>query len=312
MLPKGPRPRGPIPSGRPAPPPAPQAPAARRSPRLPAALRPVLYAAAGAVLALAVILLYRAILPPPRPMTPRDVAASVEKILKERPPEPTAAARAYQTVRSSLVLISARGPAPLGMARTGAERDVTPGPREEMGSDVSIGTGIVVEERGTILTSLHVVQDAESIRVQFADGFETDASVAIARPENDLAVLQPAVIPEGLIPATLAGSGGLRVGDEVVAVGHPFGIRDSVSAGVISGLGRSFVSPRSGAQLRNLIQFDAAVNPGNSGGPLLDRNGEVVGIVTALLNPVGQEFFVGIGFAVTIEAATAALGIPPW
>jgi S1-C subfamily serine protease len=110
----------------------------------------------------------------------------------------------------------------------------------------------------------------------------------------------------------LAGSGHLQIGDEVVAVGNPFGIVGSVSAGVVSGLGRSFESPRTGQKISNMIQFDAAVNPGNSGGPLLDRNGEVVGIVTALFNPTEQEVFIGIGFAVTIESAGSALGIPPW
>jgi S1-C subfamily serine protease len=99
----------------------------------------------------------------------------------------------------------------------------------------------------------------------------------------------------------LAGAGGLRVGDEVYAVGSPFGIPNSLSAGVVSGLNRTFKPPSTGgAELKNVIQFDAAVNPGNSGGPLLDRNGEVVGIVTGLINPTSQDVFIGIGFAVPI------------
>ncbi len=305
MLPRGRPPKGslpadprqgaePTPSGS-APEPAPES--RSRRPRL---LRPLLLLAAGLLVSLASVLLYRAIQPPPRPLTQRELAAAVEKALKERRPEPTVAARAYQAIRPSLVLVSARGSSSLGMA------DAIPG------AGVSIGTGVVIEESGAILTSLHVVRDAEQVRVLFSDGFETDAVVAIEQPENDLAVLQPSVVPEGLVPATLAGSGHLRAGDEVVAVGNPFGIHNSVSAGVVSGLGRSFVSPQTGLTMHNLIQFDAAVNPGNSGGPLLDRNGEVVGIVAALLNPVDQEFFVGIGFAVTIETAASALGIPPW
>lgn len=124
-------------------------------------------------------------------------------------------------------------------------------------------------------------------------------------------MLQPEVIPDDLVPATLASSAMLHVGDEVVAVGSPFGITDSLSSGVVSGLGRSFQSPDTGQELNNLIQFDAAVNPGNSGGPLVDRNGEVVGIVTALLNPTGENVFIGIGFAVTIETAAGAAGAPP-
>ena len=110
----------------------------------------------------------------------------------------------------------------------------------------------------------------------------------------------------------LAGSRGLRVGDDVVAVGNPFGITNSVSAGVVSGLGRNFKSPKAGISLRNVIQFDAAVNPGNSGGPLVNRDGEVVGVVSALLNPTDQDVFIGIGFAVTMEAAGGAMGSPPY
>jgi S1-C subfamily serine protease len=120
------------------------------------------------------------------------------------------------------------------------------------------------------------------------------------------------VIPDDLIPATMAGSGMLQVGDEVAAVGHPFGVPNSLSAGVVSGLGRTYASPDTGMPMSGLIQFDAAVNPGNSGGPLINRDGEVVGIVTALLNPTEREFFVGIGFAVTIETAGGLAGEPVW
>ena len=107
-------------------------------------------------------------------------------------------------------------------------------------------------------------------------------------------------------------SGILQVGDEVFAVGHPFGIVNSLTAGVVSGLGRTFKTAKTSQTLKNLIQFDAAINPGNSGGPLLNRNGEVVGVVTGLLNPTEQEVFIGIGFAVPIETAAAAAGSPPY
>jgi S1-C subfamily serine protease len=166
----------------------------------------------------------------------------------------------------------------------------------------------VVDDTGTILTCLHVVKDAVEVRVTFADGTESAAAIVVAQAENDLAVLRPLVIPDDLVPATLTSSGTLHVGDEVAAVGNPFGIRNSLSAGVVSGLGRNFKSPKTGETLTNLIQFDAAVNPGNSGGPLVNRDGEVVGIVTGLLNPTNQEVFIGISFAIPIETATAAAG----
>ena len=110
-----------------------------------------------------------------------------------------------------------------------------------------------------------------------------------------------------IVPAVLGG--GVQIGDDVYAAGHPLDLVDSLSAGVVSGLNRTV--PIAGqATLTGLIQFDAAVNPGNSGGPLLNRAGQVVGIVTALANPTDQTFFVGIGFAIPIATAGGAAGAP--
>jgi len=132
------------------------------------------------------------------------------------------------------------------------------------------------------------------------------------RPEHDLAVLQAKKLPDDLQAATLRSTSDLQPGDEVIAVGFPFGIGPSVSSGVISGLRREYRSPQGKRQLTNLIQFDAAANPGNSGGPLVTSDGEVVGIVTAILNPTEEHVFIGIGFAVPIESAAAAVGISPF
>jgi S1-C subfamily serine protease len=148
--------------------------------------------------------------------------------------------------------------------------------------------------------------------VTFFDGLEAEAELIGARPEHDLAVLQAKKIPDDLFPAPVRSTGGLRLGDEVVAVGFPFGIGPSVSAGVISGLKREYQSSDGKRVLGNLIQFDAAVNPGNSGGPLVTTEGEVIGIVTGLLNPTEQRVFIGIGFAVPIENAAAAAGLSPF
>jgi S1-C subfamily serine protease len=176
----------------------------------------------------------------------------------------------------------------------------------------SVGSGVVVVDNGTILTNLHVIAGAKRLRVTFYDGSESDADVVSVHPEKDLAVIHARVIPDDLPAATLGSTQNLRPGDEVVAVGFPFGIGPSVSSGVVSGLNREFVSPEGKRTFNRLIQFDAAANPGNSGGPLVTMDGEVVGIVTAILNPTQAGTFVGIGFATTIESAGDAVGMPPF
>ncbi len=170
-----------------------------------------------------------------------------------------------------------------------------------------LGSGIIVNAQGDILTSLHVVEGSATIKVTFSDGTESSATVAASDADHDIAVLEPARLPEVIVPAVLGG--GVQVGDEAYVVGHPLGLVGSLSAGVISGLDRSF-RLSNGRTLRDMIQFDAAVNPGNSGGPLLNRNGQVIGIVTGLANPTGDDSFIGIGFAVPIGTAGGAAGAP--
>jgi len=174
------------------------------------------------------------------------------------------------------------------------------------------GTGVIIVDNGTILTNLHVVHGAARIKVTFADGSESAADMVGARPEHDLAVIKARNLPDDTKPATLRSTQGLRPGDPVVAVGFPFGIGPSASSGVISGLKREYRSEAGKTILTNLIQFDAAVNPGNSGGPLVTHDGEVIGIVTGLLNPTTQRVFIGIGFAVPIENAAGAVGLSPF
>jgi S1-C subfamily serine protease len=230
----------------------------------------------------------------PRSLTQKDIDRAVERSLETAKPRPSFASMAYEVIRPSIVRINAV------ISKPGGKRGD------------SIGSGIVVNQRGMIVTCYHVVRDAEEIKVLFSDGTESPARVIDEEPENDLALLQPSIIPDDLVPATLTASASLRVGDEVFAVGHPFGINNSVSAGVVSGLNRTFRAINGGQILRNLVQFDAAVNPGNSGGPLVNRDGEVVGIVAGLLNPNDDEVFVGIGFAIPIEAAASAMGESPF
>nr|WP_255523707.1 trypsin-like peptidase domain-containing protein [Terrabacter sp. MAHUQ-38] len=247
------------------------------------------------VLVVAAAVTAYAVTRPPGPpvLTQRDVDASVQKGL-ERQAEAEAAApadatRAHAAIGPSLVLIETRSTVD-GTAQRGT------------------GAGVVVNADGTVLTALHVVDGASSITVSFADGTQSAAKIAADEPENDIATLTPARLPETVVPAVLGG--GVTVGAPVFAVGHPLGLTDSLSAGVVSALDRT-VRVEGKRKLEHLIQFDAAVNPGNSGGPLLNKAGQVVGIVTGLANPTDQSLFVGIGFAVPIATAGGAAGSPP-
>ena len=234
---------------------------------------------------------------PARGITAAEVEVLVQKVLEARQPPPTAA-DAYESILPSVVHVR-------GLPYS-ADADVEPSTESQS------GTGVVIVDSGIILTNLHVVHGAKSIKVVFHDGLEADAAIIGVQPEHDLAVLQAKTIPDDLHAATLRSTAGLRPGEEVIAVGFPFGIGPSVSAGVISGLGREYQTADGKRVLTNLIQFDAAVNPGNSGGPLITPEGEVIGIVTGLLNPSEQRVFIGIGFAVPIENAAGAVGLSPF
>jgi serine protease DegQ len=257
-----------------------------------------------------------------RTLTQKDIDSAVLRTLQTAT-LPSPAAKAAEIIRPSVVRVVGYGTEKTTpeaktekRGRNLAKGKPPEAPPEPSGPgqlvERGVGTGVVIVDKGIILTNLHVVAGAESIKVTFADGLEAPATVTGVQPENDLAVLQAQKLPDDLIPATMRSTADLMPGDQVVAVGFPFGIGPSVSAGVVSGLKRSFRSPEGKQELGNLIQFDAAANPGNSGGPLVNMNGEVLGIVTAILNPTQQRTFIGIGFAVPIENAASAAGSPPF
>lgn len=199
--------------------------------------------------------------------------------------QPSVAATVYQAVQDGLVVVES--------LHRGATED--------------LGTGIVIDTQGDILTALHVVQGASSIKVTFVDGTVSEASIKASDPANDIAVLTPSRLPTVMAPEVLGGSP--QIGDQIFVVGNPLGLLGSLSAGVVSGLDRSFaLAP--GRTLTGMIQFDAAVNPGSSGGPLLNAKGQVIGVVTGLANPAGTDAFAGIGFAVPIATAGRAAGAP--
>lgn len=245
------------------------------------------------VAALVGVLLYNALFPDPVPLTQNDVDNRVVAVMASATPPPANSALVYQFILPSLVYIQTQN-----IDAEGEE-------------GVGVGSGVVVNESGDILTANHVVDGATGIEVIFADGTHATAVILNTDPENDIAVLHPSRPPEVIVPAVLSSAGAMRVGDQAYAVGNPLGLAGSMSAGVISGFDRS-LPVDDDLRLEGLIQFDAAVNPGNSGGPLLNRAGQVVGIVTALVNPNEQNSFTGIGFAVPIGTAVSAAGAPDY
>jgi S1-C subfamily serine protease len=217
---------------------------------------------------------------PSREMTVEQVEETVIDAVEEAEDRPAVSVAVYQTILPSLVYIA-----------TGGGDD----------EDSGVGTGVIVNADGSILTAHHVVADATAIEVVFADGTRSAADVVEADPDSDTAVLVTEDLPEAVVPAILAGPP--RVGDATFAVGNPLGLVASLSAGVVSGLDRSVPLQGTDVVLDGLIQFDAAVNPGNSGGPLLNTAGQVIGVVTALASPTEDGNFTGIGFAVPIGLA---------
>ncbi len=255
-------------------------------------MRSIILFILGVAAALTGLLIYHLIVPGPQPLTTNDVSTAVSQALASATSPAPFSEAVYQIIQPSLVLIQSKLP-----GKDGKTED-------------SLGTGTIIDASGDILTSLHVVADATDIQVTFADGTTSTATVAVKQPENDIAVLTPDNLPGQVVPAVLGNPKAMQVGDDAYAVGNPFGLYSSMSAGVISGFDRTFQPKNSNIHLKGLIQIDAAVNPGNSGGPLLNRNGEVIGIVEGLINPTDQNFFVGIGFAIPINVAGGAAGMP--
>ena len=213
----------------------------------------------------------------------RKQASTAVSQLQSQPP---AAVPAYRAVEAAFVVVQSKG----GASGTG-----------------ELGSGVIIDSQGDILTALHVVRGASTIEVTFADGTTSAASVASSDASHDIAVLTPSTLPAVVLPAVLGNAP--QIGDEVFVVGNPLDLVASLSAGVVSGLNRTF-TPADGPSLSGMIQFDAAVNPGSSGGPLLNAKGQVIGIVIGLANPAGNDEFAGIGFAVPIATAGAAAGAP--
>jgi putative serine protease PepD len=192
----------------------------------------------------------------------------------------------YKRVKDSVVEIhaSTSGSDPFGNERQGE----------------ATGSGFVIDEQGHIVTNQHVVSGSESVSVEFSDGSEVDADVVGTDPSTDIAVLDVNRPAAQLSPLRFASEGTLEVGDPVIAIGSPLGLQGTLTTGVISALGREIESPN-GFTIENAVQTDAALNRGNSGGPVLDTQGRVVGVAAQIASETGSS--AGIGYAIPGDTA---------
>lgn len=251
--------------------------------------RPWIYVALGLCAGLAIAFATWALWPSDdQQLTAADVESAIDDALAAQSTDSAAGTVAYNQIAPSLVAV-----------RAIHDDD----PESERGAS-NLGSGVVINDQGQILTANHVIAGADSIEVVFADGSTTTARLDTNDTEMDIAVLSPNGLTGLTVPAVMGNSRTLQIGDPIFAVGSPLGLTGTLSAGIISGLNRNIaVTGDTEMVLSDLIQFDAAVNQGSSGGPLLNTDGQVIGIVTALADPAGQGFFIGIGFAVPIDIA---------
>ncbi len=237
------------------------------------------------VLAVVLLVLAGAGVPPPaaaqKDGTPRSVSPRGELGAEER-----ATIELFEQARDSVVFISTRS-----RVRDIWSRNVFTVPRGN-------GSGFVWDESGHVVTNLHVIEGASEASVKLADGRDYRASLVGASPAHDIAVLRINVPNKRPTPVPLGSSHDLKVGQKVFAIGNPFGLDWTLTSGIVSALNRS-INAEGGVAIENLVQTDAAVNPGNSGGPLLDSAGRLIGITTAIYSPSGAS--AGIGFAVPVD-----------
>jgi S1-C subfamily serine protease len=275
------------------------------------------------VAALVALLLFNVLFPGTPALTQSDIDSSIASALASVTPPPAFSEQAYAAIQPSLVLIETNNASGASASDAPTASDLpsasqppaapaSPAPiaPASPAPNGSLGSGVIINTDGAIMTALHVVANATAIQVTFADGTQSSAVIASKDDATDIAILTAATLPAQVVPAVLGNPRSVQVGSDAYVVGNPFGLTGSITAGVVSGLDRTFQEPNGGPLLKQLIQVDAAVNPGNSGGPLVNRVGEVIGIVTALVNPTKGDFFIGIGLAVPIDVAGGAGGLP--
>ncbi|MFQ6025556.1 MAG: S1C family serine protease, partial [Nitrosopumilaceae archaeon] len=226
------------------------------------------------------------LIPPPSLQPPQDLIVSNGDELKtvgEQTPIPLQ--------RSKISLTEIFEKSETGVVRINVQKS------SQIGIGSSVASGFVFDKQGHIITNHHVVESAQKVTVTFLDGNSYNAEVIGVDRFTDIAVIKVNIDSDLLKPLPLGSSSSMLVGDQVAAIGNPFGLSGSMTSGIISQMGRLLAAPgTSGYSIPDVIQTDAAINPGNSGGPLLNMRGEVIGINTAIQSGTGE--FIGIGFAI--------------
>src|SRR5271157_4251683 len=223
------------------------------------------------------------------PIPDSKTPAPPEDVLKELDPEERNNVLVYATVNKSVVNITTESE---GGGFFGDE------------TSTGTGSGFVIDKQGHLLTNYHVIQGAAAVRVTLFDGSAHPAKIVGQDASNDVAVLLIRASADKLFPVTFGDSSRVLVGQKIMALGNPFGLERTLTSGIVSSLDRS-LKAKNGRMIKGIIQTDAAVNPGNSGGPLLNSRGQVIGMNTAIISQVGQS--AGISFAVPINAITRIL-----
>jgi S1-C subfamily serine protease len=209
----------------------------------------------------------------------------------QSPPSETSLPDIFKNTEDSVVQITS--------TRPGANEVVILNGREIPQNNIALGSGFVYDREGRIITNYHVVSDVKEVDVTFVDGDTYTANVVGKDPYSDIGILQitdPEFFKKGVEPLRIANSSEIQVGEQIIAIGNPFGLSGTLTTGVISQIGRLLPNDVTGYSIANTIQTDAAINPGNSGGPLLNMRGEVIGMNTAIFSNTGV--YSGVGFAV--------------
>ncbi|HEY8110918.1 MAG: S1C family serine protease [Nitrososphaerales archaeon] len=224
-----------------------------------------------------VLVAYSIILNPPQKMpTIDDMGKTAKTVVGDQTSQDLTLTEIFEKAESGVVRINVKRP------------------NDPRGN--GLGSGFVYDKEGHIITNDHVIENAEKIVVTFLDGKSFKASLVGKDPYTDLAVIKVNASEDALHPITLGNSSKLKVGEQIAAIGNPFGLSGSMTSGIVSQIGRLLPSQDRGFQIPDIVQTDAAINPGNSGGPLLNMRGEVVGINTAIQSETGD--FAGVGFSI--------------